>query len=277
MHQSSVRSFACAAVLFASSDHHRCRRSRHRNRRGSVGQGAAARARHAGRCRRSHGRHAPSPILTARSVWPPSRRPGAGSRSPLAGFQAASAACGAGSSAIGLAVAPIQEAIVVSATRTEAPLAQLASSATVIRRGGDRAASAAAADRPPARHAGRRGGGQRHARRGRVAVPARRREQLHEGAARRHPAERAGRHVRLRQRHAPRTSSASRSCGAHSPRCSARTRWPASSSCSRPARPARPAAARLVEGGSFGTVARVGRRGRQGRRVRLLGRRRRAT
>ena len=35
-------------------------------------------------------------------------------------------------SGIGLTVAPIQEAIVVSATRTEAPLAQLASSATVI-------------------------------------------------------------------------------------------------------------------------------------------------
>ena len=49
----------------------------------------------------------------------------------LAGFQAASAACGQ-DVRIALALAPITEAVVVSATRTEAPLAQLASSATVI-------------------------------------------------------------------------------------------------------------------------------------------------
>ena len=49
----------------------------------------------------------------------------------LAGFQAISAACGQ-DVRIALTVAPIQEAVVVSATRTEAPLAQLASSATVI-------------------------------------------------------------------------------------------------------------------------------------------------
>ena len=49
----------------------------------------------------------------------------------LAGFQAASTACGQ-DLRIGLTVAPIQEAVIVSATRTEAPLAQLASSATVI-------------------------------------------------------------------------------------------------------------------------------------------------
>jgi len=49
----------------------------------------------------------------------------------LAGFQTTSATCGQ-DLRIALAVAPIQEAVVVSATRTEAPLGQLAASATVI-------------------------------------------------------------------------------------------------------------------------------------------------
>jgi vitamin B12 transporter len=50
----------------------------------------------------------------------------------LAGFQTAVVDCGNGRDLrVGLAVAPVQEAVVVSATRTEAPLAQLATSVTV--------------------------------------------------------------------------------------------------------------------------------------------------
>jgi vitamin B12 transporter len=50
----------------------------------------------------------------------------------LAGFAPATVDCGTGTGlTLKLAIAPIQEAVVVSATRTEAPLAQLASSVTV--------------------------------------------------------------------------------------------------------------------------------------------------
>jgi vitamin B12 transporter len=50
----------------------------------------------------------------------------------LAGFQPASVECGSGNDVkINLAVAPIEEAVVVTATRTEAPVAQLATSLTV--------------------------------------------------------------------------------------------------------------------------------------------------
>jgi vitamin B12 transporter len=50
----------------------------------------------------------------------------------LAGFQTATADCGNGNNVrISLDVAPLQEAVIVTATRTEAPLGQLATSATV--------------------------------------------------------------------------------------------------------------------------------------------------
>ena len=50
----------------------------------------------------------------------------------LSGFETASVPCGAGTDLrLSLTVAPLQEAVVVSATRTEAPLGQLASSVTV--------------------------------------------------------------------------------------------------------------------------------------------------
>jgi vitamin B12 transporter len=58
--------------------------------------------------------------------------PGCRVQASLAGFETASVDCGNGKDVkIGLAVAPIQEAVVVTATRTEAPLAQLATSVTV--------------------------------------------------------------------------------------------------------------------------------------------------
>jgi vitamin B12 transporter len=53
----------------------------------------------------------------------------------LAGFQTATVDCGSGKDLrIGLTVASVQEAVVVTATRTEAPLAQLATSVTVFDR-----------------------------------------------------------------------------------------------------------------------------------------------
>jgi vitamin B12 transporter len=52
-----------------------------------------------------------------------------------AGFQTATVDCGSGKDLrIGLTVASVQEAVVVTATRTEAPLAQLATSVTVFDR-----------------------------------------------------------------------------------------------------------------------------------------------
>jgi vitamin B12 transporter len=53
-------------------------------------------------------------------------------RASLAGFQTGTVDCGSGRDLrINLSVAPVQEAVIVSATRTDAPLAQLATSVTV--------------------------------------------------------------------------------------------------------------------------------------------------
>ena len=234
MHRLSVRSFACAvAFLFASL-------TTSPPPRRSPESSSIRRAR---RCRACWSRWSMPPAATVDSTFTypdgtfrlgvgrAGRMPRRRSRSRA--FKTSTATAAQRSSGSTLTVAPIQEAVVVSATRTEAPLAQLASSATVVRRRGDRAASESAADRSAAQRAGCGRRRQRQPRRRRVALPARRREQLHEGPARRHSAERAGRHVQLRQRDAPRTWSASRSSAARSRRCSGRTRCRASSSCSR--------------------------------------------
>ena len=95
---------------------------------------------------------------------------------------------------------------------------------------------------------------QRQPGRGHVALPARRREQLHEGPARRHPAQRAGRHVRLRQRHhrepRARRARAGRAVGAVRIGRDGRRRPAVHDAGARPA----PAAARRSRAGTFGTA-----------------------
>ena len=99
------------------------------------------------------------------------------------------------------AIAPVAENIVVSATRTEAPSGQVAAAVTVfdaaeIERKQQPLLADLLRDAPGTTVV--RTGAPGH---GDVALRPRRREQLHEGAARRHSAERAGRRVQPEQRH----------------------------------------------------------------------------
>ena len=126
----------------------------------------------------------------------PRRRPS------LAGFQTASATVPdtASPMRLTLAVAPVSEAIVVSATRTEAPAGQVAASVTVfdgaeIERKQQPLLADLLRDAP-----GTTDRAHRRPRHGDVALRPRRREQLHESPARRHSAERARRRVQPEQR-----------------------------------------------------------------------------
>ena len=194
----------------------------------------------------------------------------------LIGFATASVPCdSAGAVRVVLAVAPVQENVVVSATRTEALADQVGASVTtftaedIARRRqpivGDLLRSIARRDGHP----------DRRTRRCDVAVRARRREQLQQGAARRHAAERTGRDVLLHQHRRPRTSNGSRSCAARSRRCSDRMRWPASSRCSRSGRRGtrKPSGSAVFEAGSFDTYRVGASAGGPVRALRLLRRR----
>ena len=167
-----------------------------------------------------------------------------------------------------LAVAPVREAIVVSATRTEAPRRPARRERHGVRRRGHRAAAEPAARRSAAtaspgvtivRTGGYgsvtslfvRGGESNYT------------KVLLDGIPLNEP---GGTSTSATSR--PRTSSAWRSSAAPSRRCSGRTRWPASIQLfTRAAAPAIGAASdATVEGGTFGTGARFGRRrGRAGR------------
>ena len=143
----------------------------------------------------------PSAIRTEPSASAATHLPAARCRRRSPGSSPPRADCGTGTDlTLKLAIAPIQEAVVVSATRTEAPLAQLASSVTVFDARRRSPPSEPADDRPPPQRPVGGGRFQRQPGRGRVALPAWRREQLHEGPPRRHSAQRARRHVRFRRR-----------------------------------------------------------------------------
>ncbi len=119
----------------------------------------------------------------------------------LTGFKTAATACSTDPLRLTLAVAPIQESIVVTATRGETPSGSAGLERHRIRPSGSRAPAIASGCRSASHRRRHHRRPQRWLRKRDVALRARRREQLHQGSAGWHSAERTGRHVQLQQRH----------------------------------------------------------------------------